>query len=516
MQDLLVAFVLVTSNTGELMQTIGLGSGEKMRSRIRRHIGALLKPSVDLEAKQLGAGLTAAQSIVPREFTPHQYVLFLLHVAALLEHALMVEYLYAGFSLGGPHVPEERRAEVARWQETILGIAKEEMGHLMTVQNLLRCLGGALNFDREDYPWDSEFYPFPFQLEPLSRQSLAKYVYAESPPPDPKSGKEIWTGSEADEVRALAEKAAGKGSLHRVGALYARIESLIADPCLLQDRDFRGATFPFQANWDEWGRGYQGGARGNALGGSMPGTPDVLIRPVTARSDALAAIRAVATQGEATPTSSAEAPSHFARFLEIFRRFPKDESWSPSRNVPLNPIVVSGRAESKDDTSWEGTPITHPRSKAWAHLFNIRYQLLLTCLMRSFEYPSNLSEASQATPRGLLLHATFGEMYNLRALAYILVRAPLAEHDGQCMAGPPFQMPYTLKLPVDTVDRWQLHLDLLDTSRGLVETLLQDQECEQRTYLRALEETDVGTAAMIEKIMGGPPFATPALPQRYR
>src|SRR5205814_596438 len=153
----------------------------------------------------------------------------------------MVQYLYAGFSMGGTHIPVEHRAQVMQWQETILGIAKEEMGHLMTVQNLLRCLGGPLNLDREDYPWDSELYPFPFQLEPLSRQSLAKYVYTESPTPDQ------WTGAEADEIRALAQKEAG-GAAHRVGALYAQIQALIehdGHPTFVKDEDFRASTFPF-------------------------------------------------------------------------------------------------------------------------------------------------------------------------------------------------------------------------------------------------------------------------------
>ena len=42
--------------------------------------------------------------------------------------------------------------DVRAWQETILGVAKEEMGHLITVQNLLTVLGAARQFDRDDYP----------------------------------------------------------------------------------------------------------------------------------------------------------------------------------------------------------------------------------------------------------------------------------------------------------------------------------------------------------------------------
>src|ERR1051325_4360454 len=103
---------------------------------------------------------------------PRDEVIFLLHTAAEVEHALLVQYLYAGWSAPDTH-PE--------WRTRILQIARQEMGHLITVQNILRALGGSLNFEREDYPFRSDFYPFRFRLEPLSISSLAKYVIAEMP-----------------------------------------------------------------------------------------------------------------------------------------------------------------------------------------------------------------------------------------------------------------------------------------------------------------------------------------------
>ena len=35
--------------------------------------------------------------------------------------------------------------------------------------------------DRQDFPYEPDIYPFVFQLEPMSRASLAKYVYCEAP-----------------------------------------------------------------------------------------------------------------------------------------------------------------------------------------------------------------------------------------------------------------------------------------------------------------------------------------------
>jgi len=173
--------------------TVGMIS----RIRRRRQLNIIFDNGLSVNKTLKGTEDSSSNSkedvTIPPEFTPHQYAIFLLHVAAELEHVLMVQYLYAGYSLGGHDVPLEHQNDVSQWREIILGIAKEEMGHLMTIQNLLRCLGGPLNLDREDYPWDSEFYPFPFTLEPLSRESLAKYIVAESPAD--------WDNDEAAEIR---------------------------------------------------------------------------------------------------------------------------------------------------------------------------------------------------------------------------------------------------------------------------------------------------------------------------
>jgi hypothetical protein len=82
----------------------------------------------------------------PDELTWWDWTVFLLHTAAEIEHALMVQYLYAAWSLAdggfpGPAPPPDAGTLVKRWQRTLVGIA-EEMAHLLTVQNLLRFVGG--------------------------------------------------------------------------------------------------------------------------------------------------------------------------------------------------------------------------------------------------------------------------------------------------------------------------------------------------------------------------------------
>ena len=191
----------------------------------------------------------------------------------------MVQYLYAAYSLGGPQVPEEHRAMIHGWREIILGIAKEEMGHLLSVQNILRLTGGPLDFGRDDFPWSTPFYPFPFSLEPLTLRSLAAYVYAESPVD--------WSGEEADEVKKLVHEVASEP--HQVSALFEEMIRLMKDPDFIPDEVFQPETWPYQANWDEWGRGYQGGRRGNSTGANPRAPPTSSSRPsprATTRSPA--------------------------------------------------------------------------------------------------------------------------------------------------------------------------------------------------------------------------------------
>lgn len=310
-----------------------------MRGRTERHLGRLITAAPAGQTSLLAAvakGLEPAQEPqLPPEFTWRDYTIFLLTIAAQIEHSLMVQYLYAAYSLGGSQTPEDQRGKVAAWRQVILGIAKEEMGHLATVQNVLKFLGAPLALDREDYPWDSQLAPYPFILERLTRASLAKYIVAESP--------ETWPADVTDAERMEIENLAsgyGGDQINRVGNLFTTLRKIIGDPERLPDTVFHPETYPLQASWDEWGRGYGKGARGSSIAGTNT-TPDVLILRMASRTDAMAALRAVAEQGEAPGTASAADAerSHFRRFLEVFRAFPKDGSWGPVLPLPTNPVA---------------------------------------------------------------------------------------------------------------------------------------------------------------------------------
>ncbi|PYQ31933.1 MAG: hypothetical protein DMF56_02205 [Acidobacteria bacterium] len=422
----------------------------------------------------------------PFELSWHDYAVYLLHVASEVEHALMVQYLYAAYSLGGAALVDVEQHEKARkWREVILGIAKEEMGHLITVQNVLRLIGGPLHLEREDYPFRSEFYPFPFALEPISKVSLAKYVVAEAP------AKWLDEDPEAQPIKELAtDPESGRETLP-VGKLYERVVKLFQRDDALTDEDFRIDTLPYQASFDEWGRGYTRGERGNIGKGSPDKTPNVLVEPVADREGVIKALQNIAQQGEnpAIKTETPEKPeeSHFQRFLTIYREFPADNP--PSRNTPANPTTSPGEPGS----------ITNQHSQLWAHLFNLRYRKLLYTLKHAFHVEED-EVTDRPTARGNLISWTFGEMYNLRSIAAILVTLPLNDGDDGKHAGPPFQAPYTLSLPDWDSDKWRVHRDLINGSVDLITEIEKNAAEEHRLYLRALREHDALTLQVVQRL----------------
>jgi Ferritin-like len=467
-----------------------------MQVSISRHLGSL----IEKRGASARAALTALVKapIAPPEFNPLDYVSFLLNVDAEIEHSLMVQYLYAAYSLGGPQVPEEHWNRIRGWQEVVLGIAKEEMGHLISVQNVLRLIGAPLNFARDDYPSDTLFYSYPFALEPLTPSVLAKYVFVESPTD--------WSGPDADAVKKLLPSTATP--TYSVSKLFAELIGLVKHPDFLPDDAFQSETWPYQAKWDEWGRGYKGGARGNAEGVAPADTPDLLVEAVASRDDAVRSLKKIAEQGEANPDPDTTSPSHFARFLKIFKDMEKlqptwtKQKWTPWRNVAENPYIPAAGASSRGK---HRDVITHPEAVLWAHLFNVRYRMVLAYLTHSFDLDGGLNETAPWSPRGTLISATFGEMYNMRAIATFLVQTPLskkANKEGK-FAGPPFQMPYTLARPAGEVNRWRLHCNLLSASAPLIADLLKLSDPSRHRYLHSLCEADQKLLDVIDHILAG-------------
>ena len=475
-----------------------------MRSRIQRYLWPVLGEPIPVRPSAEGQPPdpeTIAPETPPLELSGRDYAIFLLRLAAEVEHGLMVQYLFAAYSLGGPDVPPERQARVRAWQDTMLGVAKEEMAHLVTVQNLLTALGGPLQFNREDYPHDNVLYQSGFRLQPLTLRSLATYVCAESP--------KDWDDAEARAIKEDARLETG-GIVNRVGSLYDELLTVIGDAQLVPDATFDSASARFQATWSAWGRGFREGRRG-AQGEPGEQAPrdehELVIVQVTDRETAISALQQVSEQGEGFE-SPGDDESHFLRLRAMYRELAAltdAQRAALVRDLAPNPTThLDGEdvAIKSERTRTSTSAISHPEARLWAHLFNVRYRKLLVGLAHVFDLAAESEDTAATGPRGALINRSFAEMYNLRAIAGVLVTLPLDHADpGGERAGPPFQMPHTLMLAHDEADRWRLHRDLLDASATLVARIRTGSGAGQ-PYIVALAQADEIERGQVDLLIG--------------
>lgn len=432
----------------------------------------------------------------------------LLQSAAEVEHALMVQYLYAAYSLKLPREVSDAaqkavlsETSATAWPQTLLAIAREEMGHLMTVQNMLLLLGLAPNFEREDFPPRKELYPFALHLEALSQRSLAKYVVAEAPSDAP----------DIDDVVALATSTADM-TINRVGVLYGLLGLVMAtedevsagasgdddwdgivrglaaaayqqappDAWHLRDGDLRPESLARQADPDDWQ------------------VSNLRVHRMADRAGAVQAIRDIGEQGEG-PTTAGER-SHFARFLGMFRgadglaAFPPPGAWVATRNVPTDPQVQE---------------LGNPRTRRWAQLADLRYALLLGFLEHYLVTPDD--------DRGTLVGWIFGEMRS--RVAYIARElTEMPRDDGGAGGDPsqaplvgaiPFTLPAELHLPADETARWSVHQQRTEAAIAKVEEMqAADAKDAQDPYLADMLASDRARLALIAQLTPARPIPT--------
>jgi hypothetical protein len=459
---------------------------------------------------------------------PRDEAIFLLTAAAEIEHALMVQYLFAAYSVrvvpGDPHADELESV-----QRLVAQIAREEMGHLATVQNLLHLLGGPLNLNREHSPYASEIYPFRFKLEGLTLDSLAKYVTAESPSKLP---KDMSAADKAlvEQIWKNAARANDGQQVRHVGRIFERLAHLFGE--VLADDDFRLDTIGRQARDEDWGFEPRTPEDGEKLIIESFANADV----GQVRDAAVTAVRKIGAQGEgfdlepAGPTSS---ESHFERFFGIYQdvaalygagamiTWPVAEN--PNTTSTEQPHSMDAVALAQEELASKGR-ITHPQTLAWAKLFNFRYRMLLARFSHFMRLNQSLylgdpgSRQGDHTPRGLLLILTFDEMRRLAKIAKKLVQLPKDDPPGQLHAGPPFELPYTLNLPEDEPQRWRTHLDISRASVRLIREQLQpdDQVTDRDEFLDDLVKLDEDAQVVMLALAAGREIPPESLPNDFQ
>lgn len=463
---------------------------------------------------------------------PRDEAALLLAVGAEIEHALMVQYLYAGYSIRMDQASHEDRGRVEGLAAGLIQVAREEMGHFITVQNLLRLIGAPLHFERQDSPFESVLYPFRFKLERLSQGSLAKYVTAESPVMRP-------TDLSDEEWQALCRiageaRAANDGQpVRHVGELYARLIVLFSDrENGLKDADFVLGQDVRQARYDDWGYdpdssiAEERGTRRVQVDSFTAGTADAQ------RNRAVVALRELSEQGEGFGSG---VDSHFERFWKLYDLFGEltEAGLDPVWPVATNPTVIEPQlpadwsacdmaAASRAAFASNGY-ITDARTRDWATLFNIRYRLLLAFLAHFLQSEDGLyseedgDRLGDPTARGLLLIWTFDEMRRVKKIAEKLVQLPLRDPDDGTRSGGPFELPYTITLSDDAMHRWRGHLDVVRSAIRLIGGMRERGEETDREdpFLRDVYHADIQRERVLVELAANQPVPDEAFPRDF-
>lgn len=440
---------------------------------------------------------------------PRDKAKYLLQVAAEVEHALLVQYLYAAFSLKSYDElsDSQQRSAVATWSTELRSIAKQEMGHLMTVQNLLLALRLPPHLERDEFPCDTGLYPFRFQLEPLTQRSLAKYVTAEAP----------LDATGINDIMELA-KDTEHAMVNHVGTIYGllgvvfstkqEIKEGLGDPSWDKRlREFMAAAYQQQPNPDKWhldnGAIDRESLNFQAIQHDWPSeTADVTIYHIEDRDLAREAIRQIAEQGEGPTYGGAE--SHFARFLQIYQGenllpFPAANApgaWHPAHAVPVNPRKPPTTGANRTDR--------------WEQLANQRYELLLG-FIGQYLLTSGADDRGREA-RNQLARWAQTEMFALNPLRDMLVTLPL--NGG--VAAPPFTLPDTLELPATEPKRWSFQLARTQAAIDMIgQTQAADPGDAKDTHLMDLLSMETMHLAQIgeqvERLAAGTGPPTPSL-----
>jgi hypothetical protein len=383
----------------------------------------------------------------------------LLRIAAEVEGALLAQYLYLAYSVlpGLSLTPPGFRHPIVSddWSDTVRDIAKQEMGHLITVQNLLLALNDVPHLDREQFPTKSELYPFPFQLEPLGLIPLAKAVAAEAP-------NVVSADDRVDYQDAATRAKVEVGKVSRVGQIYERLYWLFQDSDTKQP-PWNDVVNPFPT-WKKWhvppervGFNQDRQAQTNEWRGDPAGaSPDtaIYVLPVPNKASAREAIFRIAQQGEG-PTQDEELDSHFDKFLRLYREY---RAYDAMLAGPDKPRFV--RDQVSDPSTVTGSKpgfITDLKALAWAELANTRYRMLLMEIALALSVGASGSVTGTTAVRRDFVSWAFREMRGgsgIKDVGQELLSMPIKKGDPRSVvSGIPFELPDGRNLPTTTPEQ---------------------------------------------------------------
>ena len=339
--------------------------------------------------------------------------------AAELEHNLVCLYLYAAFSL--KRTTEEgitapQLDAVARWRREILGIALEEMTHLVLVSNLTVALGASPDFMRPNFPVSPGFYPatLVIELAPFDLSTLDHFIYLERPAAREGEVQDGTTFPHREQY--VREAPAGRLMPH--GGDYATVGGLY--------RDIRRAIETLSESIGEESFFSRDTAR-------QVGPLDSQLRGLTLVTDRESAVRAldtIVTQGEGALT---EEGSHFTRFqaiaIEYRELLQSDPTFVPGRPVARNPVMR--RPLAPEGRVW----IRNPLAVRCVDVADALYTFMLRVLVQVFTVEGRAPPSKRA-----LLETSLDVMHAMASVAEAVTYLSANDETPAVRAGLSFAM----------------------------------------------------------------------------
>jgi CDGSH-type Zn-finger protein/uncharacterized Fe-S cluster protein YjdI len=338
-----------------------------------------------------------------------------LYEAAELEHNLMCTYLYAAFSLRsgeGEGLTPAEAAAVARWRQTILDVAIDEMGHLAAVWNITAALGGSPRFGRGNFPLDPGMLPagIVVKLAPFNEAVLQHFIFLERPHGSTEQDGEGFTpelqfkrGTNRVRLTPMAM------DYDTVGTFYAALGENLRK---FVERLGESAAFCGDPTLQL-----------SDMEVSLQGA-----KPVICLKTALAAFDAIVRQGEGATESSAD--SHYQRFLSIREELAvlkaANPAFVPAYPAAVNPVLrpplrPQGRVWIENDDAFESVDLA-----------NASYALMLRLLAYSYTLRRPIPQKS------LCVDLAIGLMRAAAILAERAARLPAGPSNPTCNAGMSF------------------------------------------------------------------------------
>jgi hypothetical protein len=349
-------------------------------------------------------------------------LIYTLGKAAELEHLIMLQYLFAAFSLKQSTregLSSEALVAVNGWRKTLLEIAEQEMLHLALVQNLLTAVGAAPRLTRPNFPLPPSSYPAGVRIELLAFGELALRHFAFLERPEGMAVDDAEGFEALGEATALAHDEEDEIVPHlqefdTIGQLYRSIQAGLEH---LEGRLGPGRLFIGPANAQATAEHFQW---------------EELVA-VTDLASAHQAIDTIVEQGEGARGEWRDA--HFGRLLGILDEYlalrREDPSFEPARQVVL--------ANVRPQAHGAGIPIiADPGTTRAMDLLNVVYEVLLQLLSRYFAHTDESPEQL-----GVLADVSVGLMYTaIKPLGTVVTTLPVGLDLSGVTAGPAFELFY--------------------------------------------------------------------------